>query len=128
MSNSQHAKEEVVISPWERDEGFGRKPLGRDQNFVLLLLFSRSFMSDSAIPWTAACQASLSFSISQNLLKFVSIESVMLCKHLIFCRPRLLPSVFPSIWVFSSESAICIRWPKIGASVSTSVLPVNIQG
>ena len=65
VSNNQYAKEEVVISPWERDEGFGRKPLGRDQNFLLLLFFSRSFMSDSAIPWTAACQLSLSSSISR---------------------------------------------------------------
>ena len=62
-------------------------------------------------PWTAAQQASLSFNISWSLLKLMSIESVMTSNHLILCRP-LLPSVFPSIRVFSSESALCIRWPK----------------
>ena len=64
-------------------------------------------------PWTAAYQASLSFTISQSLLKLMSIESVIPCRHLILCHPRLLlPSVFPSIRVFSSESALHIRWPK----------------
>ena len=62
--------------------------------------------------WTAARQASLSFTISWNLLKFMSIQSVMLCNHLILCHPLLLPSVFASIRVFSSESALRIRWPK----------------
>ena len=80
-------------------------------------------------PWTAALQASLSFTISQSLLKFMSIESVMASNYLILCRPLvLLPSIFPSIRVFSSESALRIRWPNIGASDSASVLPVNIQG
>ena len=66
-----------------------------------------------ATPWTAACQASLSFTISQNLLKLTSIESVMPSNHLILCRPLLLlPSTFPSIRVFSNESALHIRWPK----------------
>ena len=64
-------------------------------------------------PWTAACQASLSFTISQRLLKFMSIESVMLSNHLIPCRPLLLqPSTFPNIWVFSNELTLLIRWPK----------------
>ena len=64
-------------------------------------------------PWTAAFQASLSITNLQNLLKFMSIKSVMLSNHLILCRPLLLlPSVFPSIRVFSSESALLIRWPK----------------
>ena len=63
-------------------------------------------------PWTAACQASLSFTISQSLLKFLSLESVMLSNHLILCHPfLLLPSVFPSIRVFSNESILRIRWP-----------------
>ena len=62
---------------------------------------------------TAARQTPLSSTISQSLLKFMSTESVMLCKHLIPCRPFfLLPSVFPSISVFSSELSLCIRWPK----------------
>ena len=64
-------------------------------------------------PWTAACQASLSFTISQTLLKFMSIELVMPSNHLILCCPLLLlPSIFPSIRVFSNESALCIRWSK----------------
>ena len=63
--------------------------------------------------WTAASQASLSFTTSQSLLKLMSIESVMPSNHLILCHPLiLLPSIFPSIRVFSNESALCIRWPK----------------
>ena len=70
-------------------------------------------MSDSAAPSTAACWASLSFIISQSLLKFMSIESVIPYNHLILCRLLLfLPSIFPSIRVFSNESAVRIRWPK----------------
>ena len=64
-------------------------------------------------PWTAAHQASLSFTVSRSLLKFMSIESVMLSKQLILCHPLLLlPSIFPSIRVFSNESTLSIRWPK----------------
>ena len=67
----------------------------------------------SATPWTAACQASLSFTISWNSLKLLSIESVMPSNQLILCLPLLLlPSVFPSIRVFSNELALCIMWPK----------------
>ena len=65
-----------------------------------------------ATPWTAACQASLIITNSQSPPKSMSIESVMLSNHLILCRSLLLPSIFPSISVFSSESAVCIRWPK----------------
>ena len=65
-----------------------------------------------ATPWTAACQASLSFTISRSLLKRLSMESVMPSNHLILCHPLLLLSVFPSIRVFSNESAIHIRWAK----------------
>ena len=66
-----------------------------------------------ATPWTAACQAFLSFNLSWNLLKLMSIESVMLSNHLILCCSLfLLPSISPSIRVFSNESAFCIRWPK----------------
>jgi len=66
-----------------------------------------------ATPWTATHQASLSFNISRSLLKLMSIESVMSSNHLILCHPLLLlPSIFPSIRVFSKESALCIRWPK----------------
>ena len=64
-------------------------------------------------PWTAACQASLSFSISQSLLKPMSIDSVMPSNHLVLCHPLLLlPSIFPSIRVFSNELALHIRWPR----------------
>ena len=80
------------------------------------------------ISGTTAHQASLSFTISQSLLKLMSIELVMPSNHLILCRPLLLlPSVFPSIRVFSNESALCIRWPDIRASNSAPVLPMNIQ-
>ena len=65
-----------------------------------------------ATPWTAAHQASLSITNSQSLLKSMSIESAMPSNNLSLCRPVLLPSVFPSIRVFSKQSVLCIRWPK----------------
>ena len=73
-------------------------------------------------PWTAACQASLSITNSQSLLKLMSIESVMPFNHLILCRPLLLlPSILPGIRVFSNELTLCIRWPKYwGFSLSIS--------
>ena len=76
-------------------------------------------------PWTAAYQASLSITISQSLLKLMSIESVMSSNHLILCCPLLhLPSVFPSIMVFSNELALHIKWPKYW-SFSFSISPSN---
>ena len=75
-------------------------------------------------PWTAARQASLSISNSQNLLKVMSIELLMPSNHLILCHPLLLPSIFPSIRVFSNESVLCIRWPKYW-SFSFSISPSN---
>ena len=76
-------------------------------------------------PWTAAHQASLSFTISQSLLKLMSIESVMPSNHLILCHPLLLlPSVFPGSRVFSNESALCIRWLKYW-SFNFSISPCN---
>ena len=78
-------------------------------------------------PWTAACQASFSITITQNFLKLMSIESVMALNHLNLCRPLLLPSVFPSFRVFPNESVLHIRWPKYWSSASASVLPMNIQ-
>ena len=75
--------------------------------------------------WTAACQAYLSSIISQSLLKLKSIESMMSSNHLILCHPLLLlPSIFPSIRVFSSELALHIRWLKYW-SFSFSISPVN---
>ena len=79
---------------------------------LLLFVQSPSHVQFFVIPWTAACQASLSFSISWSLLKFMSIELVMLSNHLNLCCPLLLPSVFPRIRVSSNESALPIRWPK----------------
>jgi len=76
-------------------------------------------------PWTTAHQASLSITNSQSLLKLMSIESVMPSNPLILCRPLLfLPSIFPSIRVFSNESVLCIRWPKYW-SFSFSISPSN---
>ena len=78
-----------------------------------------------ATPWTAARQASLSISNSWSLLKLMSIESVMPSNHLILCHPLLLPpAIFPSIRVFSSESALHIRWPKYW-SFSFNISPFN---
>ena len=93
------------------------------QNVVLLQSLShvRLFVT----PWTAAYQSCLSITISQSLLKFMSIESVMLSNHLIFFFPLLLlPSIFPIIRIFSNESALHIRWPKFWSS-SFSISPSN---
>jgi hypothetical protein len=65
-----------------------------------------------ATPWTAACQSSLSLTNSRSLLKLTSIKLVMPSNHLFFCRPLFRPSTFPSIRVFSNESALHMRWPK----------------
>jgi len=87
-------------------------------------------MSDSSTSWTTwgqphGCQASLSITNSQSLLKLMYIESVMSSNHLIFCRPLLLrPSILPSIRVFSSESVLCTRWTKYW-SFSFSISPSN---
>ena len=82
---------------------------------------SRSWLF--ATPWTAACQVSLSFTVSWSLLRLRSIESMMPSNHLILYQPLLLPpSIFPSIRVFSSESAVCIRWTKYW---SFSISPPN---
>ena len=78
----------------------------------------------SVTPWTAGLQATLFSTISQSLLKLMSIESMMLSNHFILHHPLLLlPSIFPSIRVFSNELALYIRWPSIGASALASVLP-----
>ena len=77
-----------------------------------------------ATPWTAAHQASLSITNSSSLFKLMFIESMMPCNHLILCCPLLLPpSIFPSITVFSNQSALCIRWPNW--SFSFSISPSN---
>ena len=90
---------------------------------IIVQLLSRVRMF--VIPGTAACQASLSFTISWSLLKLMSIELVMPSKHPILCPSLLLlPSIFPSLRVFSNESALCIRWPKYW-SFSFSISPSN---
>ena len=88
-------------------------------------LFSCSVVSNSLASWTAAHQASPSFTISQCLLKLMTIELVVLFNHFIFCHLLLLlPSIFPRIRVFSNELAFCVH--NIGTS--SSVLPMTIQG
>ena len=98
------------------------------------LLFSYQFSSVQSLssvrlyatPWTAARQASLSITKSRSPPKPMSIESVMLSNHLILCHPLLLlPSIFPSIRVFSNESALCIKWPKYW-SFSFNISPINL--
>ena len=86
---------------------FEKNILNSDSSLVLL--FSCSVVSYSVTPWIAAHQASLSFTISWSLLKLTSIELMMPSSRLILCHPLLLPSIFPSIRVFSNESALCIR-------------------
>ena len=94
----------------------------------MLLLFSHSVMLDSAAPWTAAYQAPLSFTISQSLLRFMSIESVMPSNHLILCHSLLfLPSILPSIRVFSDEVGSSQFSPVSHSVVSDSLQPHGPQ-
>ena len=90
---------------------------------VCVVVQSLSHVQLFAAAWTAACQATLTFTVSQSVLRFMSIESVMSSKHLILCHPLLLlPSIFPSIRVFISELALHIRWTKYW---SFSISPFN---
>ena len=97
----------------------------------LLLFWTSSIcsvVSDSATPWTATHQAYLSITNFQSLLKLMSIEAVIPSNHLILCHPLLfLPSIFPSIKIFSNESILCISSQSIGVSASAFVLQMNIQ-
>ena len=94
-------------------------------HIVTSLVRSLSHVWLFAAPWSAAWQASLSFTITWSLLKLMSIESVMPTNHLLLCHPLLLlPSILPSIKVFSNESALHIRWPKYW-SFSFSISPSN---
>ena len=127
----------ILPTKWQRRRTCAHLLLQELQNYNSLLnnqqqenvQFS-SFRSLShvqlyATPWTAACQASLSITSSRSLLKLMSIESLMPSNHLILCRPPLLPpSIFPNIRVFSSESVLCIRWPK-DWSFSFNISPSN---
>ena len=104
-----------MIKSLESDTEFGRVSSVQFISYVQLF----------ATPWTAVCQASLFITNSRSLLKLMSIELVMPSNHLILCCPLLLPpSIFPSIRVFSNESALRIRWPKYW-SYSFSISPSN---
>ena len=93
----------------------------------IFLLFGGCRVWLSVTLWTAACQASLPFTVSQSLLKLMSTESVMPSNHLLLCHLLLLlPSIFPSIRSFSNESALCIRWPKYW-NFSFSISQKSIQ-
>ena len=113
-----------------------RKTFGGIAHVPKVMMFISTVVAQSvshlrllATLWTAARQASLSFPISWNLFKLISIESMMPSNHFIFCHPLLLlPTIFPKIRVFSNELALCNSLQSIGASASASVLPLNIQG
>ena len=101
----------------KRMQGWGSGGRSLKSIFTFVVFQSLSHGQLFATPWTAALpadsQASLSFTISQSLLKLMSIELVMPSKHLILCCPLLLlPSIFPSVRVFSNKSALHLRWPK----------------
>ena len=102
------------------------KPIWIKKDIIVWsVLFSHSVLLTLCDPWTAACQTSLSITNTWSLLKFMSIESVMPSDNLILCRSLLLLlSIFPSIRVFSNESALCIRWPKYW-SFSFNISPSN---
>ena len=110
-----------------------RQPTNGRKYLQIIYLFSLvtqslSHVRLSVTPWITARQASLSITNSQSPPKPTSIESVMPSNHLILCHPLLLlPSSFPSIRVFSNESALRIRWPKYWSFALASVLPVNTQ-
>ena len=119
----QHmTSQRVLVSKYGNSTGCSQYSLG----FLPLIsvqLLSRVWLFVTS--WTAALQASLPITNSWNLLKLMSIESVMPCNHLILCRPLLpAPSIFYSIRVFSNESVLCIRWPEYW-SFSFSISPSN---
>ena len=89
-----------------------RSRTGQSYFSVTVIIQLLSCVQHFATLWTAAGQASLSFTISGSFLKLISIESVIPSKHLVLCHPLLLFSIFSSIRVFSNQSALCIRWPK----------------
>ena len=95
---------------------------------IVIAVQSLSHVQFFATPWTELCQASLPFTISQSLLKLMLTESVMPSNHLILCLPLLLPSIFPSIRVFSNESVLHIRWPKYCSFSFSSSLSNEYSG
>ena len=120
------SQESFLAPQFESNESSAISSLyGPTLTTIHVVFQSLSHIQLFATPWTIACQASLSFTVSQSLLRFMSIELVMPSNHLILCRPLLLlPSVFPRIRVFSSELTLPIRWPKYW-SFSFSISPSN---
>ena len=110
-----------MIENWDLNSSVRLKIIRDDTDCFPFLLFSCSVVSNSLQPHEVH-QASLSFPISQSLLKLLSIESVMSSNYLILCCPLLLPSIFPSIRVFSNKLTLHIRWPKYW---SFSISPSN---
>ena len=122
MSLGAAPKQWMQVQLWVQ-LSFQSPALGSGWNAVVVQTLSRVWLFPT--PWTAAQQSSLSFTVSRSLLKLMCIESVMPSNHLILCCPLLLlPSIFPSIRVFSNESALHIRWPKYW-SFSFSISPSN---
>ena len=123
-----HVYELISFSEWCHEESISVSLLYRWRSWGINSVQSLSCVWCFVIPWTAAHQAFLSISNSWSLLKLMSIESMMTSNHLILCCPLLiLPSIFPSIKVFSNESVLCTRWPSIGVSALTAVFPMKIQ-
>ena len=114
-------------SPTLQADSLPTEPPGKPNKLTLLLL-SLSRVQLSVTPWTAAQQASLSFTISWSLLRFMSIKLMMPSKHLILCHtPLLLPSIFPASGSLPMSQLFTSDDRSIGASASTSVLPMNVQ-
>ena len=122
LYTEKHTPHTVCV--WAISEGKSSTKV-RSCQFLFVVVQLNSCVWLFETPWTAACQASLFFTISRTLLKLLSIELVMPSNHLIICHPLLfLPSIFPRIRVFSNESALCIRWPKY-YSFCFSIRPSN---
>ena len=112
----------------EGNKGHYREGIYHIWKCLIVVVQSLSRAQLFVTPWTAACQASLSFTVSRSWLKLMSIESVIPSHHLIFCHPfLLLPPVFPASGSFSMYRPFASGGQSIGASVSASVLPMNIQ-
>ena len=122
-SPPDHEQSRVQTHKPELDK---RKWRGTDTVLYIQLVFSHLIVSESGTPQTTAHQASLSFTNSRSLLKLISIELLMPFSHLVLCHPLLLlPSIFPSIMVFSKESVLHIRWPKYWSFFSFSISLAN---
>ena len=119
-----------ISNPWPAAQSFGHLAFYSHSPSLFTLLLShyvQLFATPWNGPWNAACQDSLTFTVPWSWLKLMPIESMIPSSF----HPLSSPSpalVLPSIRAFFSELALCIRWPKIGASASASVLPMNIQG